>query len=86
MLTVMNNYNYSPVNLGNPTETTMIELAEKIIDLSNSRSKITFHPLPEDDPVRRKPDITIAKLLGWKPKVSLEEGLIKTIEYFKWSV
>lgn len=84
MLTVMNEYDYFPVNLGNPVETTMIELAEKIIDLSDSRSKITFHPLPEDDPTRRKPDITVAKILGWEPKVSLEEGLIKTIEYFRW--
>jgi len=86
MLTVMNNPIHKPVNLGNPVETSMLELAERIISMSGSRSKITFHPLPEDDPVRRKPDITIAKILGWEPKVSLEEGLIKTIEYFKWSV
>lgn len=85
IITVMNNPIHKPVNLGNPVETSMIELAEMIIRLSNSRSKITFHPLPEDDPVRRKPDITVAKILGWEPRISLEEGLLKTIEYFSWS-
>jgi len=72
-----------PVNLGNPHEITIIELAEKIIDLTGSKSKIIFKKLPQDDPVRRKPDITLAKTeLGWEPKVSLEEGLLKTIKYF----
>lgn len=84
MLTVMNNPIHKPVNLGNPVETSMLELAERIISMSGSRSKITFHPLPEDDPTRRKPDITLAKILRWEPKVSLEEGLLKTIEYFSW--
>lgn len=84
MITVMNSDIHTPVNLGNPVETTMIELATKIIELSNSRSEIVFMPLPADDPVRRKPDITLAKSLGWEPKVSLEEGLLKTIEYFSW--
>ncbi len=73
-----------PVNIGNPGEFTMIELAEKIIELTGSKSKITFQPLPQDDPLQRQPDITLAKKeLGWEPTIKLEEGLIKTIEYFK---
>lgn len=74
-----------PVNTGNPGEFTMLELAEKVIELTGSKSKIVFRPLPGDDPKQRKPDITLAKekLGGWEPKVQLEEGLIKTIEYFK---
>lgn len=73
-----------PVNIGNPGEFTMLELAQKVIELTNSKSQIIFKPLPFDDPRRRKPDITLAyeKLGGWKPKVSLENGLKKTIEYF----
>jgi UDP-glucuronate decarboxylase len=75
---------FGPVNLGNPVEHTMLELAERIIALSNSRSTIEFKPLPSDDPVRRRPDITLArKALQWEPKVSLSEGLGKTIEYFR---
>lgn len=73
-----------PVNLGNPGEFTMLELAEKIILLTGSRSKIVFRPLPEDDPMQRKPVIDVAKReLGWKPTVTLDEGLRKTIEYFR---
>lgn len=73
-----------PVNIGNPGEFTMLELAEKIIELTGSQSKITYHPLPQDDPMQRQPDITLAKKeLGWKPTVSLREGLEKTIAYFK---
>lgn len=73
-----------PVNIGNPSEFTMLELAEKIIELTGSQSKITYHPLPQDDPMQRQPDITLAKKeLGWKPTVSLREGLEKTIAYFK---
>ncbi|GIW47785.1 MAG: NAD-dependent dehydratase [Deltaproteobacteria bacterium] len=73
-----------PVNIGNPEEVTILELARLIIDISGSRSKIVFKPLPEDDPVRRRPDITLAtKELGWKPSVGLEAGLKKTIEYFE---
>ncbi|WP_071146871.1 UDP-glucuronic acid decarboxylase family protein [Bacteroides ihuae] len=74
-----------PVNVGNPGEFTMLELAQKIIDLTNSRSKIVFLPLPGDDPKQRQPDITLAKekLGGWEPSIKLEEGLKKTIEYFK---
>lgn len=73
-----------PVNLGNPNELSIGDLAEKIIKITNSKSKIVYKELPQDDPVRRKPDITLAnKELGWVPKVSLEEGLGKTIEEFK---
>lgn len=73
-----------PINLGNPTEYTILELAEKIITLSKSPSKIIHKPLPSDDPVRRCPDISLAKeKLVWEPKVSLEEGLIETIGYFR---
>jgi UDP-glucuronate decarboxylase len=74
-----------PVNLGNPNEFTMLELAKTVIKLINSKSKIVFLPLPGDDPKQRQPNIDLAfkKLNGWKPCVELEEGLIKTIEYFK---
>lgn len=72
-----------PVNLGNPSERTVYDLAELIIKLTNSNSKIKFAPLPQDDPLQRKPDISLAKKeLGWEPKVDIEEGLLKTIEYF----
>jgi len=73
-----------PINLGNPSEFKIIELAELIIDLTSSRSQIIHLPLPEDDPIRRQPDITKAKsILEWHPKISLKDGLIKTIEYFE---
>ena len=73
-----------PVNLGNPGEFTMIELAEQVLKLTGSRSKIIHMPLPQDDPRQRRPDITLAKAkLGWEPKVPLAEGLKLTIEYFK---
>lgn len=73
-----------PVNIGNPDEFTMLELAEKVIEFTGSKSKIVFEPLPQDDPKMRKPDITLAKeRLDWEPKVKLDEGLKKTIEYFK---
>ena len=73
-----------PVNIGNPGEFTMLELAEKIIEFTGSNSKIVFEPLPQDDPKMRRPDITLAKeRLDWEPKVKLDEGLKKTIEYFK---
>jgi len=72
-----------PINIGNPGEFTMIELAENVIDLTGSKSKLVFEPLPADDPKQRKPDITLAKeKLGWEPTVPLREGLAKTIEYF----
>jgi UDP-glucuronate decarboxylase len=73
-----------PVNLGNPVEISVGELAKTIIRMTGSKSKIVYLPLPEDDPKQRKPDISLAiKELGWKPKVDLETGLSKTIEYFK---
>jgi UDP-glucuronate decarboxylase len=76
-----------PINLGNPYEFTMNELAEKVIALTNSKSKIVYKPLPEDDPKQRQPEISKAKeLLGWEPKIQLEEGLKKTISYFEKSI
>jgi UDP-glucuronate decarboxylase len=73
-----------PINLGNPEEYKVMELAEKIIKLSGSKSKLVFKPLPQDDPHRRKPDISKAeKILKWHPKVHLDDGLTRTIEYFK---
>jgi UDP-glucuronate decarboxylase len=73
-----------PVNIGNPGEFSMISLAEKIISLTKSSSKIIYKPLPPDDPKQRKPDITLAnEKLGWKPKISLDDGLKETITYFK---
>ena len=73
-----------PVNLGNPSERTVLDLAQKVIKLTGSDSKITYMPLPSDDPVKRKPDITVAKKeLDWEPKVDIEAGLSKTIAYFK---
>lgn len=73
-----------PVNIGNPNEFTILELAEKVIKLTGSKSKIIRLPLPPDDPSQRQPDITLArKELHWEPKIQLEEGLIKTIGYFK---
>jgi UDP-glucuronate decarboxylase len=72
-----------PINLGNPSEFTMLQLAREIIDLTGSSSKIDHRPLPEDDPKQRQPDISLAKsVLGWAPSVALRDGLIKTIEYF----
>ena len=73
-----------PVNLGNPRELTIKEIAEMIIALTGSKSKLVYKPLPKDDPTRRKPNITLAKeKLGWEPQVMLEDGLKSTIEYFK---
>ena len=73
-----------PVNIGNPSEFTILELAEKIISLTNSKSKIIFKPLPGDDPKQRQPDIALAKeKLDWKPLINLNDGLLKMIEYFK---
>jgi UDP-glucuronate decarboxylase len=72
-----------PVNLGNPTECTVLELAERIVEMTNSKSKIQRKPLPADDPRKRKPDITVAEqVLGWRPRVALKDGLARTIEYF----
>ena len=74
-----------PVNIGNPIEFTMVELAENILDITNSKSKLIYLPLPKDDPKQRKPDISLAKekLSGWEPKIQLKEGLVKTIAYFE---
>ena len=73
-----------PVNIGNPGEFTIKQLAEMVIELTGSKSKIIYEPLPSDDPLQRKPVIELAKKeLGWEPTIPLEEGLKKTIEYFK---
>lgn len=73
-----------PVNIGNPVEFTMLELAENVLELTGSKSKLKFMPLPQDDPMQRKPNIDLAKKeLGWEPKVQLKEGLIETIRYFE---
>jgi len=78
------NHFIGPVNMGNPNEFTILELAEKVIKLTGSKSKIVYKPAPSDDPMMRQPDISIAKKeLDWAPKIELEEGLIKTIEFFK---
>jgi UDP-glucuronate decarboxylase len=74
----------TPINLGNPTEFTMLELAEKVISATNSTSDLKFEPLPEDDPRQRRPDIRLAKsVLDWEPSINLEEGIRRTTEYFK---
>jgi UDP-glucuronate decarboxylase len=85
MISMMESKEFTgPVNLGNPTEFTILELAESVIKLTKSRSKIVFMDLPTDDPTRRKPVIDLAKdKLGWEPKVSLNEGLKQTIRYFE---
>ncbi|MBL8192496.1 MAG: GDP-mannose 4,6-dehydratase, partial [Blastocatellia bacterium] len=73
-----------PVNLGNPEEYTVLELAQKIIKMVHSQSKVVFKPLPENDPTRRRPDITLAKeKLNWQPTIPVDQGLEKTIEYFR---
>jgi UDP-glucuronate decarboxylase len=73
-----------PVNLGNPSERTILEFAELIIKLTGSKSKIVFEDLPKDDPTQRCPDLTVAKKeLGWEPKIDIKDGILKTIEYFK---
>ena len=85
LVRMMNNeHNFiGPVNLGNPSERSILDFAKYIIELTNSNSKIVFKELPQDDPVQRKPDITLAKQeLGWEPNVDIKDGLMKTIEYF----
>jgi len=73
-----------PVNMGNPGEFTILQLANKVIEMTDSKSQIVFKPLPSDDPMQRKPDISIAKaLLDWEPSISLDIGLKQTISYFK---
>jgi len=86
MIKFMNSKNefIGPVNIGNPEEITMLDLAKKIIKLTNSKSKIIYKHLPDDDPIQRQPNIDLAKKkLNWKPKIQLDDGLIKTIKYFK---
>ena len=87
MIRMMENTNgfTGPVNLGNPGEFTMLELAQSVIELTQSKSELVFHPLPNDDPKRRKPDIALARKMldGWEPKIQLREGLAKTIAYFR---
>lgn len=86
LIKLMNTFDdfIGPINLGNPSEISVLELAEKILKITHSKSKKVFKPLPQDDPVRRCPDITLAKeTLNWQPKLGLEEGLGRTIEYFK---
>ena len=85
MVKLMNSENFTgPVNIGNPDEYTILDFAKKIITMTNSKSQIAYKPLPSDDPSQRMPDITLAEeKLGWKPKVSVDEGLRRTIEYFK---
>ncbi len=76
-----------PINLGNSGEFTIMELAKKVIKITNSKSKIEYRELPQDDPALRKPDITLAKkFLKWEPKIQLNEGLKKIIDYFKWLI
>ena len=85
MISMMNAEGVSgPVNIGNPSERTIKNLAEMIIEIVGSKSKIIYKPLPQDDPVKRKPDISSAKnLLRWEPEVEIEEGLLKTVNYFR---
>jgi len=84
LMNLMNSDYQLPINIGNPQELSIIEFAKKIKKMCNSKSEITFHPLPKDDPKQRKPDISKAKkIIDWTPKVGLEEGLEKTINYFK---
>jgi UDP-glucuronate decarboxylase len=86
LVRLMNNSDstQSPINLGNPNEISVLELAQKIISMTNSKSKVIQLPLPQDDPKQRRPDIDKAKkILGWQPTIDLENGLTKTIEYFR---
>jgi UDP-glucuronate decarboxylase len=78
------NVDLGPINIGNPVENTMLELAEAVLELTGSKSAVKHDPLPKDDPQQRRPDITKAKaILKWEPKVPLKEGLAKTIEYYR---
>ena len=75
---------FGPFNIGNPNEITIKELSQIIIELTSSKSKISFKPLPEDDPLKRKPDISLAmKKLNWQPEIDLNKGLIETIKFFR---
>jgi len=84
ILRLMDSDTNDPVNIGNPHEMTIEQIARAIVRLVGSRSNLVYRPLPIDDPKQRRPDITRARtLLGWEPKVGLEEGLLKTVDYFK---
>ena len=84
LVKLMNSNYCEPINIGNPNELTIKEVASKIIELTKSKSKLIYLPLPKDDPTNRKPDITLAnEILEWEPCINLNNGLIKTIEYFK---
>jgi UDP-glucuronate decarboxylase len=85
LVRMMNNENFTgPVNIGNPEEYTILDLAKKIIAMTGSKSSIVYRPLPSDDPTQRQPDITLAgNKLGWKPAITVDEGLQRTIEYFR---
>ena len=84
LIRMMNSDLTGPVNLGNPCEKTVLEIAQLVLDMIGGESEIEFRPLPSDDPRRRKPDITLAREhLGWEPKVALEDGLTTTIDYFR---
>lgn len=84
LIRMMNSKLVGPVNLGNPSERTILDFAKLIIKLTNSKSRIIYKPLPSDDPTQRQPDISLAKKeLDWEPKIDIEEGLMKTINYFK---
>jgi UDP-glucuronate decarboxylase len=83
MLTVFNSNIQTPVNVGNPGEFTMLELAQKVLQITRSKSKLKFLPLPKDDPKQRRPNITLAKSLNWEPNISLDKGLQPTVEYFR---
>jgi UDP-glucuronate decarboxylase len=83
LLIVMNSGINAPINIGNPIEYTILELAKSIIDMIMSKSDIVFKDLPVDDPQRRQPDTETARMLGWKPRVDLMSGLRETIKYFK---
>ena len=83
-LRLMQSDEHTPVNVGNPEEFTILECAQEVLAITGSKSKVVFEPLPEDDPKQRRPDISKAKeLLGWEPKVSLQEGLRLTIPWFR---
>ncbi|MFP5260617.1 MAG: UDP-glucuronic acid decarboxylase family protein [Blastocatellia bacterium] len=84
LIRMMNSEHTGPINLGNPCEKTVVEIARQVLEMTGGESEIEYRPLPSDDPRRRKPDITLAReYLGWEPKISLEEGLAATIDYFR---
>lgn len=87
IMTVWYNNYTAPVNIGNPGEFTMLELAEKVLKITGSESELQFHPLPQDDPKQRRPDISLAQSMGWEgPRISLDNGLVSTVEYFRTKI